>query len=1295
MSVPIFVLNIQGNKTVMMAAQMDIMEDDLTWKTPKRKKRKKEAVASKSNKRAKTGAPVPNSTLLTVGTTDIPVLLLGLTQTSDTTGVPPWVETQVINGTTWFLTHVGQTSAKRKTARPKGVGPMNYAIEHMKRQGHSVLVQRDVSSGKNRVYGSFCDNDALCDHLLQPTPHHLYEILQREQPVRLYADIDGPNLVNHEGKQATTEHFIRAIHEVLEETFSRVKAPQPYDKSLARFTKSVGPDDAGKHEVSLHFVYSGPMYTKDAVAQKAFWEAFVEVRKEIVPDLCYTNMDKVCEYIDLAVYTSNRAMRTILSSKGGRKKVLRAVDHEGKQVPTDAASSMQAFLITAVNLGADCLLQMEEPAPESAIKIESIDDVNWYYTDVKQSLRPANYIGPMATAMKEHGVLLRRDREGQMLFGAMPTHDALCAVLLRSERQHTFHEILRAGHRVRLFADLDGNNLMNEKGEIEPVSAITSHMDTILAETFVRLKVPTAYDPRLAKWSMSVGSDEAAEEAARHRVSLHFVYDAPIVTKDAATQKSFWTTFIAVRKELASGFCYMTEDSKGNVVVTEYVDLAVYGKNKSMRTVLSWKDGRQLQPIASNGQQLRRIGFDPRPYLVTAVGADDALISLADVKGRHHAACPVQIKREELEAIVDAKVPGTHIGKIDGNYVYLVNSQRDGRDCQVSPGTMHKSNNSSLAFDAAGNLFHFCFSEKCKGKRLLVSTGHMMVPEEEKKVWFYGTGYLHLMTPGLCPTIEEIDSYVASVTLRILRQGSIAFFTFGRDPMVLSLRRYKELPTSQVKRCQLFPDESALLGSYEHDTKMTSHEAQAHKEDIERQFPGKIVTFSKIAGSVPEMKGGGACYRFSERLHFNRRARHLYESRVAPTYTHGRLYPLAPTEEQPVEMKDVFNLFRGWPFSMPTQLTPSQELEEVLKLGLDHNRDIMCAGDQDAHKYILDWFAHIIQKPREKAEVMLLFISEEGSGKDIWLSYLRRVIGISDNTYAMSGIERLMARFNLQRAGKLLCVISELKDVSNRRDCTDQLKDALTAERIQVEPKGKEIFEITDLCRYIGTTNNPHGLRVPPKHRRGFTMRCSDAKINQAQYFTELVAGLKGTEAAMFEFLATRDITDFHPRQVPFSRSNLRLLLKDKQMRVLLFLFRAINERGCQEECGGCKEEEEEDKKNADDAKSDPNQPREMDIEEWDEEVTHAKRPWCGSHETLWSAYSRDCLQRNAKPGTSDSVRAVMKSHGFEPNARRMVGGRRERQYIIGTSDVVVAVRVALRLSKTDERVTEQDLLLL
>jgi len=179
--------------------------------------------------------------------------------------------------------------------------------------------------------------------------------------------------------------------------------------------------------------------------------------------------------------------------------------------------------------------------------------------------------------------------------------------------------------------------------------------------------------------------------------------------------------------------------------------------------------------------------------------------------------------------------------------------------------------------------------------------------------------------------------------------------------------------------------------------------------------------------------------------------------------------------------------------------------------------------------YVLNWLAHVVQKPARKTEVCILLYGSQGCGKSTIGEYLlRKIIGL-DKMIITSKADKMFGRF-VNTQGKLLSVLNEASGKDTFNIC-DILKDAITCTTTEQEKKGIDAVTITDYTNYIFTTNNINSVKVPEDDRRFMPIEINEELKNNVVYFKELYADLDNEEIMrmFYEDLMKRPLENFNP----------------------------------------------------------------------------------------------------------------------------------------------------------------------
>lgn len=220
-----------------------------------------------------------------------------------------------------------------------------------------------------------------------------------------------------------------------------------------------------------------------------------------------------------------------------------------------------------------------------------------------------------------------------------------------------------------------------------------------------------------------------------------------------------------------------------------------------------------------------------------------------------------------------------------------------------------------------------------------------------------------------------------------------------------------------------------------------------------------------------------------------------------------------------------FNLFRGFP------LEPQEgDWSIVRELLWD-----LSGRDQGIFEYILNWSAHLFQKPYEKPGVVIIFSSyEEGVGKDTFGDYVLKPLLGDDYYYTTGDSENdFFGRFTTHLQNKLLIKLEEMNyDVFNKND--DKWKSWITCSSRSYEEKGvPKGASIQSFHRFLGTTNEACPVKLTKTFRRYLLVNPYQGNAGNANYWERVYAGLKKKEVlqAFLHHLLRMDISNWNPHR--------------------------------------------------------------------------------------------------------------------------------------------------------------------
>ena len=212
-----------------------------------------------------------------------------------------------------------------------------------------------------------------------------------------------------------------------------------------------------------------------------------------------------------------------------------------------------------------------------------------------------------------------------------------------------------------------------------------------------------------------------------------------------------------------------------------------------------------------------------------------------------------------------------------------------------------------------------------------------------------------------------------------------------------------------------------------------------------------------------------------------------------------------------------------------------------------------CAGDSDEiTHYLIRYLAHMIQKPFEIPGVAIIFSSEtHGTGKDTLLNVMRRIIGRHSKHYCSES--QFWNGHDTGKEGTILAHLEEVGSAANKAK-KNELKALITADSININPKGVKAYDIPNVMRIMMTTNEPDPVKVEESDRRFLIINPSTrlharglswwASI-QEQLASPAFLGTVGN------CLSTINLEGWNPRTIPMTEAKKELAEASKAAEIL------------------------------------------------------------------------------------------------------------------------------------------------
>ena len=209
-------------------------------------------------------------------------------------------------------------------------------------------------------------------------------------------------------------------------------------------------------------------------------------------------------------------------------------------------------------------------------------------------------------------------------------------------------------------------------------------------------------------------------------------------------------------------------------------------------------------------------------------------------------------------------------------------------------------------------------------------------------------------------------------------------------------------------------------------------------------------------------------------------------------------------------------------------------------LMLSHITESTCGGDRQVADTVLDWMAHMLQRPAEKPGFAIVAAGPRGTGKTTVAEWLIRMVGRL-HSVKISQARQVTGQFNVQLDAKLFGLLEEVTFGGDKAG-EGPLKDLITATTVMIEAKYGSPQAMPSFIRFFMASNDPHAIRAGAAERRYLVTQARD--VNEGKSPTQKKAYFDALEAqansggleALMDVLMRRNISRFDRFRPPMTR---------------------------------------------------------------------------------------------------------------------------------------------------------------
>lgn len=246
--------------------------------------------------------------------------------------------------------------------------------------------------------------------------------------------------------------------------------------------------------------------------------------------------------------------------------------------------------------------------------------------------------------------------------------------------------------------------------------------------------------------------------------------------------------------------------------------------------------------------------------------------------------------------------------------------------------------------------------------------------------------------------------------------------------------------------------------------------------------------------------------------------------------------------ERPADAR-FYNLWRGFAVQpWPDDAEPTQDMTDALAAFLEHARANVCLGDNRLFRWLIGYFAHLVQRPWDKPLVALVFRGGKGVGKN---ALVERVGALLGGHFLLTSNRRyLVGSFNGHLENCLLFALDEAF-WSGDKQAEGILKDLITGQQHVIEHKGKEHYTVDNRTR-VAIIGNEDWL-VPASHdeRRFAVFDVGEGRKQDREFFRRMREGMeRGGYRLLLRHLQRFDLAGLDLDQAPSTRALLEQKLE-------------------------------------------------------------------------------------------------------------------------------------------------------
>lgn len=650
----------------------------------------------------------------------------------------------------------------------------------------------------------------------------------------------------------------------------------------------------------------------------------------------------------------------------------------------------------------------------------------------------------------------------------------------------SFYAIVPKGGECCLYADLEWS--LDWKTAEEIKEKFISLVSSVLKEKEVKVESKDFFFSNACQTSTAKGSLHA------HVPTVSF--------KNNDDQRKFfnvvWKFLHAEKKKW-----FFKERTEKSLIEKTFIDFGVHDSNRQIRLPYSSKmkgDGSLKRPLIPEPTARETEGacpkdvpstnFDISNYTITDTDKSITPLNVDDFSNEIQSTKKNIWSLSLLEGLADAY--GCSVDKIHSDKLASLRNKRGvPRKCIISGGE-HESNNAFITTDENKVFFH-CHSEDCRGRKVCIYTRREESKYKYAKPPFdiWRTEFLKHKKKWESPETDEETVH------REINHFQAQFIA----------------DINQYVKCITGSDRVYYLYRNIHTHNPLGRKAKGRKV---------VVWFGKLQNNFIEVFQNYDCVvkRKNEKIEVCG-VKVYCKSIHREEYDQEDCRPYENEEDCP---SHIFNTYEG--LSITRELAYEFGKSDITPL-LNFIRKAWCGGNEALFNWVMDWYAHSIQKPWKKMKTSIVLKGKEGAGKGMINQIHAKVFG-DTHFFQPTSQEDMFGQFNYLLKNRLFVFADEMTWGGDKKR-SGILKKLLSEESVSINKKFAPQQSVSNCMNFVFSSNEEHVVPAGINARRYTMLDLGDdffslTRIQQKELYDFC-------PYSWAKFLYDRDISGFNPNQ--------------------------------------------------------------------------------------------------------------------------------------------------------------------